>query len=199
MHPGAERPGEALQGRAVSAHGGGGVARVRLRADGRPTRAGAPSWRRRPARARCRSRSCGSLLSVVRKPPRTRAQTGGLDDERRVRWRPVPAALHRGRGANLARRRDRGVEEVGGVRPGGVVPGDVEDAGPRCAPGRPGRRSIHPAWSPASTGRLAPRARRSTQRRRMTASMKGGATRHPSCSRLATRVRDTGADRAGSA
>ena len=162
VHPRAERPGERLQGRAVTAHGGGGVARVGLRAE-RDDRAGL----QRPARAPVRrERGVGLVLRVARvrraEAAPERPQAAGIDDERGIR-EAGPPALHRGRGADLARRRDHGVEEVLGVRPGGVMPGDVEDAvrGARqadlvaCSP--------HPAWSRASMER---RARREPPRRR---------------------------------
>ena len=127
VHPRAERPGEALEGRAVGAHGRGGVARVRLRAE-RDDGAGLERPACAPVR---RERGVGLVLRVVAvrraEAAPERPQAAGLDDERGVR-EAGPPALHRGRGADLARRRDHGVEEVGGVRPGGVVPGDVEDA-----------------------------------------------------------------------
>ena len=127
VHPRAERPRERLQGRAVGAHGGGGVARVGLRAE-RHDRAGL----QRPARAPVRrERGVGLVLRVARvrraEAAPERPQAAGIDDERGVR-EAGPPALHRRRGADLARRRDRGVEEVFRVRPGGVMPGDVEDA-----------------------------------------------------------------------
>ena len=104
VDPRAERAGEGLQRRAVGADGRRQVAPVRLRADrDRPSRAGAPSSRRRPARGRCSSPGGGRSSPCVRKPPQKARSPPGSTHERRV-GEADPAALDRGGRSDACRR-----------------------------------------------------------------------------------------------
>ena len=138
VHPRAERPRERLQRRAVGAHGGGGVARVGLRAE-RHDRAGL----QRPARAPVRrERGVGLVLRVVRvrgaEAAPERPQAAGIDDERGIR-EAGPPALHR---ASSRRPCPPPRSRCGGGPRCSARWGDARRRGgrrPRCAPGRPGR------------------------------------------------------------
>ena len=160
VDPRAERPGPGLQRacrpRARSRRSG---SRRTGRRSGSPGRAAAPSSSRRRADSAVLISRCGSLVSVVRKPPQnTRRPPGsttsaGFVNPVQPLWigfvapiRPLP--------------RDDGVQQVLRVRPGRVVPGEVQRPRRRSGRTRPGRCSTRPWSSPASTARRRGRRRR---------------------------------------